>query len=140
MTLPRITATGNLVADPDIKFLPQGTAVTNFRIACGSRRKNPQTQEWEDGDTTFLTINAWKGLAENVASQFSKGQKITIEGRLKQREYQTKEGEKRTVFEVEADEVSAPVSKFNDDGQKSGNGGWQNQQPQGGFSNEEAPF
>lgn len=138
MSLPNVRATGNLVSNPEIKFLPQGTAVTNFRIACNSRRKNPQTNEWEDGDTTFLTINAWKGLAENIANQFTKGQKITIDGRLKQREYQTKEGEKRTVFEVEADEVSAPVSKFNDDKQPS-NGGWNNT-PQGGFSNEEAPF
>ena len=125
MSLPRINATGNLVADPELKFTPSGAAVTNFRIACGSRRKNRDTGEWEDGDTTFLTINAWKGLAENIAHQFTKGQKITVDGRLKQRTYQTREGENRTVFEVEADEVSAPVSKFND-----------NQQPQGGFMQE----
>ena len=125
MALPRINATGNLVADPELKFTPSGAAVTNFRIACGSRRKNRDTGEWEDGDTTFLTINAWKGLAENIAHQFTKGQKITVDGRLKQRTYQTREGENRTVFEVEADEVSAPVSKFND-----------NQQPQGGFMQE----
>lgn len=132
MSLPRINATGNLVADPDLKFTPSGTAVANFRIACGSRRKNRDTGEWEDGDTTFLTINAWKGLAENIANQFTKGQKITVDGRLKQRTYQTKEGQDRTVFEVEADEVSAPVSKFNDN------------QQQGGFMqevrDEQAPF
>lgn len=133
MALPRINATGNLVADPELKHTPNGAAVTNFRIACGSRRKNRDTGEWEDGDTTFLTVNAWKGLAENIASQFTKGQKITVDGRLKQRTYQTKEGQDRTVFEVEADEVSAPVSKFNDN----------QQQPQGGFGgfgNDQAPF
>lgn len=136
MSLPRINATGNLVAAPELKFTPSGAAVTNFRIACGSRRKNRDTGEWEDGDTTFLTVNAWKGLAENIAAQFTKGQKITVDGRLKQRTYQTKEGQDRTVFEVEADEVSAPVSKFNDSNQ---------QQPQaqggfGGFGNDQAPF
>ena len=132
MSLPRINATGNLVADPELKFTPSGAAVTNFRIACGSRRKNRDTGEWEDGDTTFLTINAWKGLAENIAHQFTKGQKITVDGRLKQRTYQTREGENRTVFEVEADEVAAPVSKFNDE------------KPSGGFGQsafaEQAPF
>ena len=133
MSLPRINATGNLVADPELKHTPNGAAVANFRIACGSRRKNRDTNEWEDGDTTFLTINAWKGLAENIAGQFTKGQKITVDGRLKQRTYQTKEGENRTVFEVEADEVSAPVSKFNDN-QQAQQGGF------GGFGNDQVPF
>lgn len=119
MSLPKIQATGNLVADPELKYLNNGAAVTNFRIACGSRRKNRDTGEWEDGDTTFLTINAWKGLAENFAAQATKGTKVSIEGRLKQREYVNKEGEKRTVFEVEADDISIPVSRFADGGKPS---------------------
>lgn len=134
MSLPRITATGNLVADPDLRFLNSGTAVANFRIACGSRRKNRDTGQWEDGDTTFLTVNAWKGLGENIASQASKGTKVTVEGRLKQREYTTKDGSNRTVFEVEADEIALPVSRFADTDKPS----------QGGFSqevrDEPAPF
>lgn len=134
MSLPRINATGNLVADPELKYTPSGTAVTNFRIACGSRRKNRDTGEWEDGDTTFLTVNAWKGLAENFANQAGKGTKVTVEGRLKQREYTTREGEKRVVFEVEADDISIPVPRFAD-GNKPSQGGFMQE-----MRDEPAPF
>ena len=122
MALPNITATGNIVADPELRFFNDGNAVVNFRIACNGRKKNRETGQWENGDTTFLTCSAFNGLAENIAQQFGKGKKITVAGQLKQREYE-KDGQKRTVFEVAVNEASEPVAKFNN-----------NDGPQGGFS------
>lgn len=113
MALPNITATGNIVADPELRFFNDGNAVVNFRIACNGRKKNRETGQWEDGDTTFLTCSAFNGLAENIAQQFGKGKKITVSGQLKQREYE-KDGQKRTVFEVAVNDAAAPVSRFND--------------------------
>ena len=125
MALPNITTTGNIVADPELRFFNDGNAVVNFRIACNGRKKNRETGQWENGDTTFLTCSAFNGLAENIAQQFGKGKKITVAGQLKQREYE-KDGQKRTVFEVAVNEASEPVAKFNN------NDGPQEQQ--GGFS------
>ena len=125
MALPNITATGNIVADPELRFFNDGNAVVSFRIACNGRKKNRETGQWENGDTTFLTCSAFNGLAENIAQQFGKGKKITVAGQLKQREYE-KDGQKRTVFEVAVNEASEPVAKFNN------NDGPQEQQ--GGFS------
>ena len=122
MALPNITATGNIVADPELRFFNDGNAVVNFRIACNGRKKNRETGQWENGDTTFLTCSAFNGLAENIAQRFGKGKKITVAGQLKQREYE-KDGQKRTVFEVAVNEASEPVAKFNN-----------NDGPQGGFS------
>lgn len=122
MSLPNITATGNIVADPELRFFNDGNAVVNFRIACNGRKKNRETGQWENGDTTFLTCSAFNGLAENIAQQFGKGKKITVAGQLKQREYE-KDGQKRTVFEVAVNEASEPVAKFNNnDGPQQGNG------------------
>ena len=145
MALPQITITeATLVADPELRYANNGNSVTNFRVACNSRRKNQQTGQWEDGDTTFLSVSAWGGLGENLAADFKKGQKITVTGQLKQRDYE-KDGVKRTAYEVVASEAAAPVSRFND------NGGSQ-KQPQQGFqqaqnnmqstfgSMEQAPF
>ena len=148
MALPKITITeATLVADPEIRYTGNGTAVASFRVASNSRRKNQQTGQWEDGDTTFLSVSAWEGLGENIAADFKKGQKITVTGQLKQRDYE-KDGVKRTVYEVVASEAAAPVSRFNDN-----NSGGQPQQPaQQGFqqaqnnvqsafgSMEQAPF
>lgn len=125
MSLPNITATGNIVADPELRFFNDGNAVVNFRIACNGRKKNRETGQWENGDATFLTCSAFNGLAENIAQQFGKGKKITVSGQLKQREYE-KDGQKRTVFEVAVNEASEPVARFNN------NDGPQGQQ--GGFS------
>ena len=86
-------------------------------MASNSRRKNQQTGQWEDGDTTFLSVSAFGGLGENVASRFKKGSKVNVAGQLKQREYE-KDGQKRTVYEVTANSVAEPVSRFNDDGQQ----------------------
>ena len=114
MALPQITITeATLVADPELRYANNGNSVTNFRVACNSRRKNPQTDQWEDGDTTFLSVSAFGGLGENVASRFKKGQRVNIAGQLKQREYE-KDGQRRTVYEVTANSVAEPVSRFND--------------------------
>ena len=114
MALPQIAITeATLVADPELRYANNGNSVTNFRVASNSRRKNQQTGQWEDGDTTFLTVSAFGGLGENVASRFKKGSKVNIAGQLKQREYE-KDGQKRTVYEVTANSVAEPVSRFND--------------------------
>ena len=116
MALPQITITeATLVADPELRYANNGNSVTNFRVASNSRRKNPQTDQWEDGDTTFLSVSAFGGLGENVAARFKKGQRVNITGQLKQREYE-KDGQRRTVYEVTASSVAEPVSRFNDNG------------------------
>ena len=137
-----ITVVGNLVADPELRFLPSGAAVANFRIASTPRAFNRETNQWEDGEALFLTCNCWRQMAENVAESLTKGMRVIVNGRLKQRSYQTREGENRTVFEVEVDEVgpslkyaTANVSRTPRDGGQGGNyGGGQGQggQSQGG--------
>lgn len=100
-----ITLVGNLVDDPELRFTPSGSAVANFRIASTPRTFDRQTNEWKDGDSLYLTCNVWRQYAENVAESLTKGMRVIVQGRLKQRSYETREGEKRTVFEVEVDEV-----------------------------------
>jgi single-strand DNA-binding protein len=100
-----ITLVGNLVDDPELRFTPSGQAVANFRIASTPRTFDRQTNEWKDGDSLYLTCNVWRQYAENVAESLTKGMRVIVQGRLKQRSYETREGEKRTVFEVEVDEV-----------------------------------
>lgn len=100
-----ITVVGNLVDDPELRFTPSGQAVANFRIASTPRTFDRQSNEWKDGESLFLTCNVWRQYAENVAESLSKGMRVIVQGRLKQRSYETREGEKRTVFEVEVDEV-----------------------------------
>ena len=145
MALPQITITeATLVADPELRYANNGNSVTNFRVASNSRRKNQQTGQWEDGDTTFLSVSAFGGLGENVASRFKKGSKVNIAGQLKQREYE-KDGQKRTVYEVTANSVAEPVSRFNDNGsqQQPAQQGFQQAQNnvQNAFgSMEQAPF
>jgi single-strand DNA-binding protein len=100
-----ITLVGNLVEDPELRFTPSGQAVAKFRIASTPRYLDKATNEWKDGESLFLTCNVWRQAAENVAESLTRGMRVIVQGRLKQRSYETKEGEKRTVFEVEADEV-----------------------------------
>ena len=100
-----ITMIGNLVDDPELRFTPSGYAVANFTVASTPRNFDKKTNEWKDGDTLFLRCSLWREAAENVAETLSKGTRVILSGRLKQRSYETKEGEKRTVFEVEVDEV-----------------------------------
>jgi len=100
-----ITIVGNIVADPELRFTPAGAAVCNFRVASTPKRYNSQTNQWEDGEALFLTCNAWKHLAENTADSLAKGMRVIVTGRLKQRSFQTREGDNRTVFEIDVDEV-----------------------------------
>jgi single-strand DNA-binding protein len=100
-----ITIVGNLVEDPNLRFTASGQAVASFRIASTPRFLDKQTNEWKDGDGLFLTVNVWRQMAENCAESLTKGSRVIVQGRLKQRSYETKEGEKRTVYEIEADDV-----------------------------------
>jgi single-strand DNA-binding protein len=101
----QITLIGNLVDDPELRYTPSGAAVAKFRIASTPRFYDRQAGEWRDGESLFLSCNAWRQTAENVAESLRRGMKVIVSGRLKQRSFETREGEKRTVFEVEADEV-----------------------------------
>jgi single-strand DNA-binding protein len=100
-----ITLVGNLVDDPELRFTPSGAAVAKFRMASTPRFLDKTTNEWKDGESLFLTCNVWRQAAENVAESLQRGMRVIVQGRLKQRSYETKEGEKRTVYEVEVDEV-----------------------------------
>lgn len=109
--LPTITMVGTLVADPELRFTPSGAAVTNFTVAANDRRFDKDRNEWVDGDATFVRCNLWRQPAENVSESLRKGHRVIVTGELKQRSYETKEGEKRTVFELEVAEVG-PSLKF----------------------------
>ena len=100
-----ITVVGNLTADPELRFTPSGAAVANFTVASTPRTFDRQTQEWKDGDALFMRCNVWRQAAENVAESLTRGARVVVSGRLKQRSYETKEGEKRTVVELEVDEI-----------------------------------
>lgn len=106
-----ITIVGNIVADPELRFTPAGAAVCNFRVASTPKRFNSQTNQWEDGEALFLTCNAWKHLAENTSDSLAKGMRVIVTGKLKQRSFQTREGDNRTVFEIDVDEVG-PSLRF----------------------------
>jgi single-strand DNA-binding protein len=126
----QITIAGNLVDDPELRYTPTGQAVANFRVASTPRFLDKATNEWKDGDSLFLTCNVWRQAAENVAESLQRGMRVIVTGRLKQRSYETREGEKRTVYEVEVDDVgpsmrnaSAKVTKSNRSGGSGGFGG-----------------
>jgi single-strand DNA-binding protein len=133
-----ITLVGNLVDDPELRFTPSGAAVSNFRLASTPRTYDRQSGEWKDGETLFLTCNVWRQAAENVAESLQRGMRVVVQGRLKQRSYETREGERRTVYEVEVDEVgpslrnaTAKVTKTTrSQGGFGGDDPWQT--PQGG--------
>ena len=121
-----ITVVGNLTSDPELRFTPSGSAVANFTIASTPRTFDRQSNEWKDGETLFLRASVWREAAENVAETLTKGTRVVAQGRLKSRSYDTKEGEKRTVMELEVDEIgpslryaSAKVTRT----QRSGGGG-----------------
>ena len=100
-----ITLIGNLTADPELRFTPSGAAVANFTVASTPRTFDRQTNEWKDGDAMFLNCAVWRQAAENVAESLQKGMRVIVQGRLKSRSYETREGERRTVFEVDVDEI-----------------------------------
>ena len=101
----QITVVGNLTADPELRFTPSGAAVANFTVASTPRTFDRASGEWKDGEALFLRCNIWRQAAENVAESLTRGSRVIVTGRLKQRSFETKEGEKRTVFEVEVDEI-----------------------------------
>jgi len=105
----QITIIGNLVDDPELRFTPSGQPVAKFRIASTPRYRDNATGEWKDGDSLFLTVSVWRQAAENVAESMTRGTRAIVQGRLRQRSYETKEGEKRTVYEIEADEVGVSL-------------------------------
>jgi single-strand DNA-binding protein len=125
----QITIAGNLVDDPELRFTPAGQPVARFRVASTPRFRDNATGEWKDGDSLFLTCNVWRQAAENVAESLTRGMRVIVSGRLRQRSYETKEGEKRTVYEIEVDDVGPSLrnasAKVNKVARSSGNGGGQ---------------
>ena len=97
----QITIVGNLVGDPELRYTPTGQAVATFRVASTPRFRDNTTGEWKDGDSLFLTCNVWRQAAENVAESLQRGMRVIVNGRLRQRSYETREGEKRTVYEID---------------------------------------
>jgi single-strand DNA-binding protein len=104
-----ITVVGNLVDDPELRFTPSGAAVAKFRVASTPRTFDRQTNEWKDGESLFLTCSVWRQAAENVAESLTKGTRVVVQGRLKQRSYEDREGIKRTVIDLDVDEVGASL-------------------------------
>jgi single-strand DNA-binding protein len=123
-----ITLVGNLVDDPELRFTSSGAAVAKFRLASTPRTFDKNTNEWKDGESLFLTCNVWRQAAENVAESLQRGMRVIVQGRLKQRSYETREGEKRTVYEVEVDELGPSLknatAKVNKTTRGSGGGGF----------------
>ncbi|HEU0131337.1 MAG TPA: single-stranded DNA-binding protein [Mycobacteriales bacterium] len=125
-----ITIIGNLVDDPELRYTPNGAAVANFRVASTPRTFDKNTNEWKDGEALFLSCSIWRQAAENVAETLQRGMRVIVNGRLKQRSYETKEGEKRTVYEVEVEEIgpslkyaTAKVNRTTRSGAGGGGGG-----------------
>jgi single-strand DNA-binding protein len=143
-----ITVVGNITDDPELRFTPSGAAVANFTVASTPRTLNKQTNEWEDGEALFLRCSIWRQAAENVAESLQKGARVIVQGRLKARTWETREGEKRTSFEVDVDEIgpslrwaTAKVTRASRSGGGGGYGGgapaqqpdpWASNAPQGG--------
>src|SRR3954452_5857715 len=123
-----ITVIGNLTADPDLRFTPSGAAVANFTVASTPRFFDKQTNEWRDGDALFLRCSIWRQAAENVAESLHRGTRVIVQGRLKQRSYETREGEKRTVVELDVDEIGPSLrfatAKVNKTSRGGGGGGF----------------
>ncbi|MDQ4008809.1 MAG: single-stranded DNA-binding protein, partial [Actinomycetota bacterium] len=126
-----ITVVGNLTDDPELRFTPSGAAVANFTVASTPRFFDKQANEWRDGEAMFLRCSIWRQAAENVAESLHKGTRVVVQGRLKQRSFETREGEKRTVIELEVDEIgpslryaTAKVTKTSRGGGSGGGGGF----------------
>ena len=139
-----VTMVGNLTDDPELRYTPQGAAVANFRIAVNHRFKDA-AGAWQDGETSYFRINCWRQLAENIAESLTRGSRVIVTGRLKMRSWETQEGEKRSVVEIEADEIgpslrfaTAKVEKVARTGGGGGGGGdWESQ---GAPMDEEVPI
>jgi single-strand DNA-binding protein len=127
MAMGQVTIVGNLTDDPELRYTPNGAAVAKFRVAVNRRYKD-QSGEWKDGDTSYFTVNAWRTLAENVAETLTRGANVIVVGRLQQRSWETQDGEKRTVIEIEADEIGPSLrwatAKVEKQGRSGGGGDW----------------
>src|SRR5690349_7838287 len=141
-----ITVVGNLVDDPELRFTPSGAAVAKFRVASTPRTFDRQTNEWKDGESLFLTCSDWRQAAENVAESLQRGMRVIVQGRLKQRSYEDREGVKRTVYELDVEEVgaslrnaTAKVTKTTGRGGQGGYGGGGGGGPGGGQQGGGAP-
>ena len=149
----QITVVGNLTADPELRFTPQGAPVANFTVASTPRVFDKQANEWRDGDAMFLNCQVWRNSAENVAESLTKGMRVIVQGQLRSRSFETREGEKRTVFEVVVEEVgpslkyaTATVTRSQQQGQQGA--GWSKDRPEAKAgrdpwataSNDEPPF
>jgi single-strand DNA-binding protein len=123
-----ITVVGNLTDDPELRFTPSGAAVANFTVASTPRNFDKNTNEWVDGEAMFLRCSIWRQAAENVAESLQRGMRVVVQGRLKARTYETREGEKRTVFEIEVDEIGPSLkfatAKVNRTSRQGGGGGY----------------
>ncbi|WP_431035152.1 single-stranded DNA-binding protein [Streptomyces sp. P6-2-1] len=135
-----ITVVGNLVDDPELRFTQSGAAVAKFRVASTPRTFDRQTNEWKDGESLFLTCSVWRQAAENVAESLQRGTRVIVQGRLKQRSYEDREGIKRTVYELDVDEVgaslrnaTAKVTKTSGGGGRGGQGGYGGGPQDGGW-------
>ncbi|SDM97638.1 single-stranded DNA-binding protein [Actinacidiphila guanduensis] len=126
-----ITVVGNLVDDPELRFTPSGAAVAKFRVASTPRTFDRQTNEWKDGESLFLTCSVWRQAAENVAESLQRGMRVIVQGRLKQRSYEDRDGVKRTVYELDVDEVGASLRSATAKVTKTSGGGGRGQQ--GGY-------
>lgn len=152
-----LTLVGNLVADPEIRFTQSGAAVCSFTVASTPRTFDRQSGEWKDGDALFLRCNVWRQMAENVGDSLTRGSRVLVQGRLRQRQFETKEGEKRTVVELEVDEIgpslryaTAKINKVQREGgnqqsrpprqQAPADDPWGSAPPAGGSYNDEPPF
>jgi single-strand DNA-binding protein len=138
----QITVTGNLTSDPELRFTPSGAAVANFTIASTPRAFDRQSNEWKDGETTFMRCAVWREAAENVAESLLRGMRVIVQGKLKSRSYETKEGEKRTVIELDVEDIggslqymSAKYTKVQRAAAAGGGGGAQRAQSSGGNGN-----
>ena len=136
-----ITVVGNLTADPELRFTPSGAAVASFTVASTPRTFDRQANEWKDGETLFLRCSVWREAAENVAESLAKGNRVIVQGRLVQRSFETREGEKRTVVEMQVDEVGPSLryatAKVTRTPRGGGGGGFGGGQPQGGFGGQQ---
>jgi single-strand DNA-binding protein len=135
-----VTLVGNLVDDPELRFTPSGAAVANFRVASTPRTYDRQSGEWKDGESLFLSCSVWRQAAENVAESLQRGMRVIVQGRLKSRTYDDREGQKRTVFEIDVDEVgpslrsaTAKVTRASRSGGEGGGGNFGGGNSGGGF-------
>ena len=140
-----ITIIGNLVDTPELRFTPAGVAVAKFRIASTPRYRDSRSGEWKDGDTLFLTCQAWRQTAEHIAESLEKGMRAIVYGRLRQRTYETKEGDKRTVYELQLDDagpaLSRATAKVTKISRSGGNGqGTADAEASGDWAGDEPPF